>query len=58
MEDNHEIKFLHIGAGRSRFDRLCGGTNHSDYDNDYTTGDYYRPSAGGRGDPAAAASAR
>jgi len=58
MEDNHEIKFLPIGAGGSRFGRLCGGTNHSDYDNDDPAGDHYRPRAGGRGDPTAAASAR
>jgi hypothetical protein len=58
MEDNHETKFLPIGAGGSRFGRLCGGTNHSDYYNDDTAGDHYRPRPGGRGDPAAAASAR
>ncbi len=36
----------------------AGGTNHSDYHNHDTAGDHYRPRAGGRGDPAAAAGAR
>jgi len=58
MEDNHETKFLPIGAGGSRFGRLCGGTNLSDYDNDDTASDHDGPRARGRGDPAAAARAR
>ena len=58
MEDNHENKFLPIGAGGSRFGRLCGGTNLSDYDNDDTASDHDGPRARGRGDPAAAACAR
>jgi len=58
MEDNHENKFLPIGAGGSRFGRLCRGTNHSDYDNDDTASDHDWPRARGRGGPAAAASAR